>query len=107
MIKLAVKLHNAIEAYIQHIRTKWEEEVRKTKKPLKKERPSIIDNELTTKDWTILLEYLNILAPLKEARIRLEGRAAQGDCLNYSNKQYVTNIFYLGKNGALWEVLYT
>ena len=74
MIMRAIKIRNAIDAFIQHIKTKWDsEEKGKNPSPQRKEWPTIIDDELTSDDWTILSEYLDILAPLKEATLRLEG----------------------------------
>ena len=79
MIECAVKLRNAIDSFIQHIRSEWEETLRKARNPLKmQDKPTILDNTLSSEDWTVLSEYLEILAPLKEATVRLEGRATQG-----------------------------
>jgi hypothetical protein len=43
---------------------------------------TILDDTLMSEDWNILSEYLDILAPLKEATARLEGRATQGNLPN-------------------------
>ena len=47
-----------------------------------KDKPTILDDTLMPEDWIILSEYLDILAPLKEATARLEGQATQGNLLN-------------------------
>jgi hypothetical protein len=83
IIKHAIKLCNAIDTFIQRIRSEWEEALRRARNPLKKvkDKPSILNNMLTPEDWNVLSEYLEILAPLKEATARLEGQATQGNPL--------------------------
>ena len=84
MIERAVKLRNAVDTFIQRIRSEWEEALRKARNPPNKmkDKPTILDDTLMPEDWNILSEYLDILAPLKEATARLEGRATQGNLLN-------------------------
>ena len=84
MIERAVKLRNAIDTFIRRIRSEWEEALRKARNPSNKmkDKPTILDDTLMSEDWNILSEYLDILAPLKEATARLEGRATQGNLPN-------------------------
>jgi len=81
MIERAVKLRNAVDTFIQRIRSEWEEALRKARNPPNKmkDKPTILDDTLMPEDWNILSEYLDILAPFKEATA---GRATQGNLLN-------------------------
>ena len=93
-IKRAVGLRNAIDEYIRRQRKEWDDAAShytKLGKPLPKSltKPTIYDDYLDDGDWAILVEYLSILGPLKDASIALQGRPTEG------------------KHGALWEVLPT
>ncbi|KAM4067806.1 transposase-like protein [Hirsutella rhossiliensis] len=54
-----------------------------------RKKPTIVDDQMVTEDWSVIAEYLAILKPLKIATKRLEGQPRQG------------------KFGAIWEVLLT
>ena len=75
MIKRVIKLCNAIDTFIQRIRSEWEEALGRARNPFKKvkDKPSILDDILMPEDWNVLSEYLEILAPLKEATAWLKG----------------------------------
>jgi hypothetical protein len=49
-------------------------------------RPAILDDMLSTADWDVIKQYLEILKPLKDATVRLEGQVG-------------------GKFGSIWQVL--
>ncbi|KAI9765792.1 MAG: hypothetical protein M1839_005303 [Geoglossum umbratile] len=53
----------------------------------KNKKLTVIDDYLTAEDWALLVQYKEILLPLWEAIMRLQGVAVKGH------------------NGALWEVL--
>jgi hypothetical protein len=50
---------------------------------------------LMPEDWNVLSEYLEILAPLKEATARLEGQATQGNPLvsRFAINNNLANMF--------------
>jgi hypothetical protein len=53
MIERAVKLRNAIDTFIQRIRSEWEEALRKARNPSNKmkDKPTILDDTLMPEDW--------------------------------------------------------
>ena len=89
MIRRAIDLRNPIDAFLQTELSQWKNywnniTANGTKPAPKRHRaqPKICQDILTAEDWSTLTEYLAILEPLKEASLRLEGRAGQGNLLH-------------------------
>ena len=88
MCDRALQLRNPIDAYIINEKSKYETYLSKieaknrrlpaNKRIKPKERPSICDDFLTSDEWAIVTQYLEVLTPFKEATQRLEGRATNG-----------------------------
>ncbi|XP_044716004.1 transposase [Hirsutella rhossiliensis] len=96
MMERGYMLRNALDSLVQAEVTEWNQYVaRRTQhgaKPMPKKcrkKPTIVDDQMATEDWSVIAEYLAILKPLKIATKRLEGQPRQG------------------KFGAIWEVLLT
>ncbi|KAM4059196.1 transposase [Hirsutella rhossiliensis] len=96
MMERGYMLRNALDSLVQAEVTEWNQYVaRRTQhgaKPMPKKcrkKPTIVDDQMVTEDWSVIAEYLAILKPLKIATKRLEGQPRQG------------------KFGAIWEVLLT
>lgn len=95
MCDRALQLRNPIDAFIISEESRYKiylsnveaknSRFHSNKRIKPKERPSICDDLLTNDDWVTVTQYLEILAPLKEATLRLEGRANDG-------KLFVSNL---------------
>ena len=86
MIRRAIELRNSIDAFLQKELSQWQHywnnvTANGTKPAPKRHRtkPKICQDILTADDWGVLTECLAILEPLKEASLRLQGRAEQGN----------------------------
>ena len=55
-------------------------------RPIKRQPPSILSDTLSADDWTVITRYIEILKPLKDATMALEGHIG-------------------GRFGAIWQVL--
>jgi hypothetical protein len=55
-------------------------------RPIKQQPPSILSDTLSANDWTVITRYIEILKPLKDATLVLEGHVG-------------------GRFGAIWQVL--
>ena len=81
MIHQAIELRNPIDAFMQRELLQWNNQTKSTPRK-QRTQPKISQDVLTVEDWSILTEYLAILQLLKEASLRLEGRAQQGNILH-------------------------
>ena len=87
----ALYLRTPIDEFVQEISDEYDNYVRRMtlkSQPIKRQRLSIIDDRLTADDWSTIASYREILQPLKEATLLLQGNAG-------------------GKFGAIWQVLPT
>ncbi|KJZ68601.1 hypothetical protein HIM_12010 [Hirsutella minnesotensis 3608] len=85
MMERGYMLRNALDSLVQAEVTEWNQYVaRRTQhgaKPMPKKcrkKPTIVDDQMATEDWSVIAEYLAILKPLKIATKRLEGQPRQG-----------------------------
>ncbi len=85
MMERGYLLRNALDSLVQAEVTEWNHYVARrtqngTKAMPKKSRtkPTIVDDKMSAEDWSVIVEYLAILKPLKIATKRLEGRPEEG-----------------------------
>jgi hypothetical protein len=77
----AIKLQSAVNAYANHhIRRVRDEDTfaQSRGNKLPEAQPWMRSNGLTTADWAVITEYMDVLKPLKAATKRLEGRGNNG-----------------------------
>ena len=87
--KRAVYLRAAIDAIMDEEQAIYDKQIRQAElrgRSNQPKRPAILDDVLSTADWSVINEYLEILKPLKEATLQLEG-------------------YIGGKFGSIWQVL--
>ena len=84
-IERAVHLRNPIDDILQKEVNEWNKYWAKitknsTQEPPERRRtkPSIVDDYLDDEDWDVITYYLEILNPLEEATMRLQGRSKDG-----------------------------
>jgi hypothetical protein len=115
MIERAVMLRTAIDEFMRKIIKEYDDYISKIThngiRPIPKKhqsKPAICEDYLSVDDWSVLTEYLAILKPFKLATKRLEGRALDGK-FNYQlfSLKVLLIMLYIGRYGALWEVLPT
>lgn len=87
----ALYLQAPIDEFVQEISDEYDNYVRRMtlkSQPLKRQRLSVVDDRLSADDWATISSYQDMLQPLKEATLLLQGNAG-------------------GKFGAIWQVLPT
>ena len=77
----AIELRPVLDEVIEKVRYEWDKywnrlTANSTKRPPRKHRkkPAIYDDYMTDDDWHIITVYYNMLRPLKEATLALQGR---------------------------------
>jgi hypothetical protein len=88
----AIKLRASIDDFIEEERDKWmnyqrrPDQRRHEKRYKKGKEPSILQDQLSSDDWNVVVQYHEILRPFKSATLYLQGQI--GD-----------------RTGAIWQVL--
>lgn len=85
----AVYLQAAIDAMLEDEESEYDKARRKgaLQTPIHTpKRPAILEDQLSTADWSIVTQYIEILKPLKRATLQLQGHIG-------------------GKTGSIWQVL--
>jgi len=84
MIAKAVKLRLAIDEFIIQEKQRYERQIvttwrdaRRRGREVKPKTPLIIDDVLSATDWQVLTIYLDVLQPLHEVTIELQGRPGE------------------------------
>lgn len=87
--KRAVYLQAAIDAIIDEERAAYDSLVAQAGRSLVRQqpkRPTILDDTISAADWHVINQYIDILKPLKDATLKLQGHIG-------------------GKFGSIWQVL--
>lgn len=85
----ACYLRPAIDELLMDERTDYERycaRCERSNRPIKQQPPAILNDTLSDDEWTVITRYIEILKPLKDATLVLEGHAG-------------------GRFGAIWQVL--
>jgi hypothetical protein len=85
----AVYLRSAIDALLEEEQAIYDKQVRSSqlrRRSHQPKQPAILDDVLSTTDWTVINQYIEILKPLKDATLQLEGH-------------------FGGQFGSIWQVL--
>ena len=85
----ACYLRTAIDELLIEEDTEWRQycaRCEQANRPIKRRRPPILSDMLSTDDWAVITRYVQILKPLKDATVALEGHIG-------------------GRFGAVWRVL--
>jgi hypothetical protein len=88
----AIKLRVSIDEFIEEERDNWinyqrrPDQRRHERRYARGKEPSILQDQLSSDDWDVLVQYHEILRPFKSATLHLQGQIG-------------------GRTGAIWQVL--